>query len=210
MIRGIYCIRAKEVRLKLLHRTYGSRGLQGVWTASDRWLVNTTFNQNTLLLGVESDRDTKRKLKSEMRGDCRVTVIPGGFFREEVQEVVDFDLPVEKLASGPDFGAFWTMAAGFGSAFKEAICQGLSPGSSVSKALHDADIIRDDGPAVVLYRNFLDDETCMRLRPDLWESLSHGLAQTFDVPMIERDHITFDGQTYDLSSTVRMDRDLRN
>lgn len=210
MIRGLYCIRDDEVRLKLLHRSFGSRALQGLWTASDRWLVTATFARNTLLLGVESDPDTRRKLKSEMRGDCRVTVMPGGFFQEAVQEVVDFDLPVGKLASGPEFGVFWTMAAGFGPAFRDKVFQGLSPGSSLSKTLHDADIMRDDGPSVVLYRNFLDDETCMRLRPDLWQDLSRGLAQACGVPMMECNHVTFDGETYDLRSTVHIDRDRRN
>jgi len=207
MTRGIYSILADEVRMKLLHRPHGSPALQGVWTALDRWLVNATFVPNTLLLGVESDRETKKKLKTVMRGDYRITVVAGGIFQERVDELVDFDLPVAEIASGPDFGVFWTMAVGFAPAFKDRVLDGLSLDRSLSNCLHDGDIMRDHGPTVVIYRNFLDDETCVRIRVELWESLMRGISNEFSVPLLERSHVSFDGETYDLSSTVRIYKD---
>lgn len=206
MIRGIYSKSAHEVRLKLLHRTHGSSAMQGAWNTSDRFLISSTFQGHTLLLGVESDIATRRELKRSMRGDLRITVIHRGFFRDRVEEIVDFDVSVLDMVSNQSFGVFWTLASGFRSSFKDSLFQGFRFDASLSKYLHDADIMRDDGPNIVIYRNFFDDETCVRIRSSLWENLSRQLSEELRVPLIERSHIVFDGETYDLSSTVRIGR----
>lgn len=207
MIRGHVSRSDHEVRVKLLYRQFGTEALAGAWTAADRWLVGASFRPQTLLLGVESDLDTRKLLAQRMRGDLSVVAIPGGLFRDRVREIVDFGLPCETLAEGVDFGVFWTMAAGFGPGFRaelERLVAGAGKGLSLSRWLHEEDILRDDGPEVVLYRNFFDDETCLRLRPGLWDAIAERLASDLRIPFQEVDHVGFDGETYDTGSAFTL------
>lgn len=214
MIRGLFSRSDHEVRVKLLHRQFGAPALAGSWTAADRWFVDKTFSGDTLLLGVESDLQTRRTLASAMRCDIAITAVSGGLFRDRVREIVDFAVPMAALATGPAYGVFWTMAAGFGPAFRQDLSDLAAhqkPGMTFSTMLHDQDIMGDEGPAVVLYRNFFDDETCLRLRPALWDALwdadnDAGLSD-LHLPWRQIDHVSFDGETYDTGSTFSLTRD---
>ncbi len=210
MIRGVFSCSDSEVRVKLLHRPFGAPALAGAWTAADRWFVEKTFSGDTLLLGVESDRDTRRLLAREMRGDIAITAIAGGLFRDRVREIVDFGVPRDRLAAGPGFGVFWTMAAGFGPAFRArltALAEGAAPGDTFSRLLHDGDFPGQDGPDVVLYRNYFDDETCLRLRPALWDAIQEEAPRALRLGWMQVDHVSFDGETYDLGSSFTLKRD---
>jgi hypothetical protein len=210
MIRGVFSCSDTEVRVKLLHRPFGAAALAGAWTAADRGLVERTFSGDTLLLGVESDRDTRRMLAVRMRGDLAITAVPGGLFRDRVREIMDFDQPLAELAKGPAYGVFWTMAAGFGPAFRArlaALAQRASPGDTFSNLLHDGDFPGQDGPDVVLYRNYFDDETCLRLRPALWDAIQDEAPRALRLGGMQVEHVNFDGETYDLGASFTLTRD---
>jgi len=172
--------------------------------------VEKTFSGDTLLLGVESDRDTRRMLAREMRGDIAITAVPGGLFRDRVREIVDFDVLRDRLAAGPGFGVFWTMAARFGPAFRTrltGLAKSGAPGSTFSTLLHDEDILGQDGPSVVLYRNYFDDETCLRLHRALWDAIEEEARTALRLGWIQVDHVGFDGETYDLGSSFTLTRE---
>lgn len=207
MIRGLYSNHADEVRVKLLHRTHGSDVRFGAWTALDRWLIETTFGEEALLLGVESDRETKKILSAELRGDLRIVVTAGGLFRERIEERVDLDVSRRDLADGPAYGVFWTMAAGFGSTFRASLSSHPRINGSLAKYLHDGPVLRDDGPQVVLYRNFLDDETCVRLRHEVWDRIARDLQSRHTISLLQISRVDFDGQTLDLTPSIRIDRE---
>ncbi|MDP5334468.1 MAG: hypothetical protein NWT12_05395 [Paracoccaceae bacterium] len=210
MIRGLFSRTDHEVRVKLLHRPFGAAALAGAWTAADRWFIEKTFSGDTLLLGVESDLQTRRSLASAMRGDLAITAVPGGLFRDRVREIVDFSVPVATLLTGPAFGVFWTMAAGFGPAFRQDLSDLAAqqkPDITFSTMLHDGDILGQDGPSVVLYRNFFDDETCLRLRPALWDAIQEEARTALRLPWMQVEHVNFDGETYDLGSSFTLTRD---
>lgn len=210
MIRGVFSCSDTEVRVKLLHRPFGAAALAGAWTAADRGLVERTFSGDTLLLGVESDRDTRRMLAVRMRGDLAITAVPGGLFRDRVREIMDFDQPLAELGKGPAYGVFWTMAAGFGPAFRArlaALAQRASPGDTFSNLLHDGDFPGQDGPDVVLYRNYFDDETCLRLRPALWDAIQDEAPRALRLGWMQVEHVSFDGESYDFGSRFTLTRD---
>lgn len=210
MIRGLFSRSDHEVRVKLLHRPFGAPALVGSWTYADRWFVEKTFSGDTLLLGVESDRDTRRALAVRMRGDLAITAVPGGLFRDRVREIMDFGQPLAELAQGPAYGVFWTMAAGFGPAFRArltALAEGAAPGDTFSNLLHDRDFPGQDGPDVVLYRNYFDDETCLRLRPALWDALQEEAPRALRLGWMQVEHVSFDGETYDFGSRFTLTRD---
>jgi hypothetical protein len=170
MIRGLISRSAKEVRVKLLYRPFGWVAMAGAWTAADRWFVERTFSGDTLLLGSESDLDTRRRLSKHMRRDLTMVAIPWGIFQDRVRQFVDFGVPKDVLASGPDFGAYWTMAAGFGPNFRQDLSRLAATGQperTFSIFLHERDILDNDGPSVVLYRNHFEDETSLRMRPNV-------------------------------------------
>ena len=203
MIRGLISNGADEVRIKFLHQPHGSPALRGTWTTADHWLVKNLLSGKNLYLGVESDIDTKRRIKSEMRMDARVMAIPGRIFQSAVYEVIDFDCPVAALAQGPGFGVYWTMASGFSSTFEANVknmANTSSHGFSVSNYLHEQCVLGGDGPDVIMYRNFFDDETCLRLLPSTWESAAERFRESQKIAMLEVGDISFDGQTYDYSS----------
>lgn len=210
MIRGVYSISGDEVRLKLLHQVQGSRALQSAWTASDRWLVETFFTARTLLLGAESDRETKKSLRTYMRADLSVTVVPSGLFQDRVDELIEFDVAIPTLAAGPSFGIFWTMAGGFDHKFARSLSPSMAINGSLANFLHEAPIMQYDGPNIVLYRNFFDNETCVRFRRSLWDAIAEKMHAEFSFPIIEKANVSFAGETYDLSSSVRLERNFEN
>ena len=210
MIRSVFSCSDTEVRVKLLHRPFGAAALAGAWTAADRGLVERTFSGDTLLLGVESDRDTRRMLAVRMRGDLAITAVPGGLFRDRVREIMDFDQPLAELAKGPAYGVFWTMAAGFGPAFRArltGLAASAAPGGTFSNLLHDGDILGQDGPSVVLYRDYFDDETCLRLRPALWDAIQDEAPRALRLGWMQVEHVSFDGESYDFGSRFTLTRD---
>lgn len=210
MIRGLFSRSDHEVRVKLLHRPFGAAALAGAWTAADRWFVERTFSGCALLLGVESDLQTRRSLASAMRGDLAITAVAGGLFRDRVREIVDFDVLRDTLAAGPGFGVFWTMAAGFGPALRQDLSDLAAqqkPHITFSTMLHDGDFPGQDGPSVVLYRNYFDDETCLRLRPALWDAIQEEVRAALRIGWMQVDHVSFDGETYDLGSSFTLTRD---
>lgn len=206
MIRGIYSMSADEVRLKLFYRRHGDGLLLGEWAAADRWIVESTFTPRTLLLGVDAEYQTRQRFKSDMRGDLRFVSITGGLFRDEVAEQIDFDIPIPRLAEGYDFGVFWTMAAGFGEGFKSRLTPDVAIDKSLARFLHEAPILQDDGPDVVFYRNFLDDESCVRMRPEIWHRIADSLSAEFSVPFVKVHAVTFEGETSELSPMLRWDK----
>ncbi len=209
MACGLISRSPKEVRVKLLYRPVGWVVLAGAWTAADRWFVERTFTGDTLLMGSETDPHVRRRLSKSMRGDLKLVAIPWGLFRARMREFVDFGVPKDTLAVGPDFGVYWTMAAGFGPNFRQDLSRLAAtgqPAKTFSIFLHDSDILENDGPSVVLYRNYLYDEITLRMRPNVWEAIADRLASELRIPFVEVERVDFDGQTYDYSSTFTFRR----
>ncbi len=196
MLSGLISRSPKEVRVKFLDRPFDWVPFSGAWSAADRWFVERTFSGDTLLLGTESDLDTRRRLPEYMRGDITKVAIPRGIFQDRVREFIDFGVPKDTLASGPDFGAFWTMAAGFGPSFRLELSRLAATGPpkhNLPIFLHERDILENDGPSVVMYRNYLEDETSLRMRPNVWEAIAEHVASELRIPFMEVERVDFDG-----------------